>query len=142
MAITAPNQPAGTPSQTDSAPVTESPDPKAAKQGGSGEDRPGFDLGGAKDRSAGSADDASAPGSTIIPGGSGSQVSSGTLAAGQAGASGMTDGNGRTLGGTAGGSRPGEATQATPGAVRPPQTIGMDQTSTNGNPERSLKTVR
>ena len=134
MAITAPNQPGGTSSQTGSAPVTESPDPKAAKQGSSGQDRPGFDLGGAKDRSAASTGDASPPGSTMIPGGSGSQVSSGTFADGQAGASGMTDGNARTLGGTAGGSRPGEATQATPGAVRPPQTTGSDQSSTNGSP--------
>lgn len=61
MAITAP----GTPS----APA-EKPDPAAAKQGGAGDDRPGFDLGGAKDRAAGAKDDAaSPPGSNLRPGG-------------------------------------------------------------------------
>lgn len=66
MAITAPNNPTGD-SKSASTP-TEKPDPAAAEQGGGGEDRPGFDLGGAADRTGGS--EGSPPGSPVRPGGS------------------------------------------------------------------------
>jgi len=56
---------------------TEHPDPAAAAQGGSGQDRAGFDLGGAKDKDAGGA-------GTTIPGGPKGGVGQGSDAAGHA----------------------------------------------------------
>ncbi|HEX2556056.1 MAG TPA: hypothetical protein VHL98_20350 [Microvirga sp.] len=51
----------------------EHPDPKAAARGGSGQDRPGFDLGGAK-----GGDNATGVGSSTIPGGPRSSPGAGT----------------------------------------------------------------
>ena len=137
MAITAPNSPAAGPSPAGTAAPVERADPiAAAKQGSSSEDRAGFDLGGAAETAPGPAgDDVSPPGSAIIPGGSKNPVPAGTDAASTAGSIGMSDGASRSPGGPAGGSRPGEANQATAGAVRPPQSTGADQTFSQGNPD-------
>jgi hypothetical protein len=70
-----------------------------------------------------------------MPGGSANPVPAGTEAASTGRATGMNDGDNRTLGGTARGSKPGEANQATAGSVRPPQSTSADQTSTQGNPD-------
>jgi len=70
----------------------ERPDPKAASRppNEGGEDRPGFDLGGATD-------DATGAGSTVIPGGPKGSAASGTNASGRA--AGLTDPSGsRSLG--------------------------------------------
>jgi hypothetical protein len=72
---------------------TERPDPKAAgrKPGAGGEDRPGFDLGGA------SGDSTTGVGSNTVPGGPRSSAASGTNASGRA--AGFTDPSGsRSLG--------------------------------------------
>ncbi|MBE7247582.1 MAG: hypothetical protein INR63_21780, partial [Actinomycetospora chiangmaiensis] len=107
MAITAPPSPGSTPG---SSPVTEKPDPAAATRKGGDTERPGFDLGGARDADAMQDAGGSLAGSGPMPGGSPDPAPAGTQAAQRAGATGMTDGTGRSPGGTAGGSKPGEAT--------------------------------
>jgi hypothetical protein len=133
MAITAPPTP-GPASSGGSVPVQPA-DAKAAKQSGGGKDRPGFDLGGAEDRSVGAEGDSSPPGSNVIPGGPKTPVPPGSAGSDTGRATGMNEGDRRSLGGTAGGSRPGEANQATAGAVRPPQSTSADQTFSQGNPD-------
>ena len=71
----------------------EHPDPKAAGRGGSGQDRPGFDLGGAK-----GADNATGVGSSTIPGGPRSSPGAGT-------ATGLGDGATDTSGSRSSGDR-------------------------------------
>ena len=114
MAITAPGTTQGT--------VT--PDRKAAQGGAStGEDRPGFDLGGAKDSMTGVG---SPPGSQIIPGGPLDPVStSNDLGRGTAPAH-PDGGVGVGPGGPAAGGRSGEVDTAADG-LRPPQGLDADR---------------
>ena len=84
--------------------ANQNPDPKAAARGPKegGEDRPGFDLGGAKDRTG--------TGSNVVPGGPKGSPATGSSVSGRA--SGLTDPSGsRSLGnegdtGSAAGSGP------------------------------------
>lgn len=67
---------------------TERPDPAAAASGGAGTDRPGFDLGGAKDKSGPGA------GTTTVPGGPKGDPALGTSGSGSRGSGGGGTGMG------------------------------------------------
>lgn len=126
MAITAPGP---------SAPP-EKPDAEAAKQGGGkGVDRPGFDLGGAKEGGRDGTGSGSAPASPVSAVDPGNPASPAIQTASSGGTTGMTEGGDRTVGGLAGGAKPGEADRGTAGAVRPPQTTSADHSFEQGNPD-------
>ena len=84
--------------------ATERPDAAAAERGSGGQDRPGFDLGGARDRDPGG-------GASTIPGGPKGSPAQGTTGAGRA--AGLTRPSGSQSLGNEGG-EPGSAAGAGP----------------------------